>query len=74
MKQAIGPVHSQTGPLKSATGNAIKDKSKQMECWMEHYSELYPRINVVSVEAFMAMESLSTMDELDSQPILEEIN
>ena len=31
-------------------------------------------MNVVSEEALMAMESLSTMDELDSEPTLEEIN
>ena len=60
--------------MKSATGDAIKDKSKQMERWVEHYSELYSRVNVVSEEALMAMESLSIMDELDSEPTLEEIN
>ena len=70
--QAIGPTQSQTAPLKSATGDAIKDKSKQMECWVEHYSELYSRVNVVSEEALM--ESLSIMDELDSEPTLEDIN
>ena len=31
-------------------------------------------MNVVSEEALVAMESLSTMDELDSEPTLEEIN
>ena len=41
---------------------------------MQHYSELYSRMNVVSEEALMAMESLSIMDELDSEPILEDIN
>ena len=58
-------MQSRTAPLKSATGDAIKDKSKQIESWVEHYSELYSRVNVVSEEALMAMESLSIMDELD---------
>ena len=49
-------------------------KSKQMERWVEHYSELYSRVNVVSEEALMAMESLSIMDDLDSKPTLEDIN
>ena len=31
-------------------------------------------MNVVIEEALMAVESLSTMDELDSEPTLEEIN
>ena len=48
IKQAIGPMQSRIAPLKSATGDAIKDKSKQMEHWVEHYSELYLRVNVVS--------------------------
>ena len=67
-------MQSRIAPLKSATGDAIKDKSKQMECWVEHYSELYSRVNVVSDEALMAIESLSIMDELDSEPTLEDIN
>ena len=45
-----------------------------MERWVEHYSELYSRMNVVNEEALIAMESLSTMDELDSELTLEEIN
>ena len=51
IKQVIGPMQSRIAPLKSATGDAIKDKSNQMECWVEHYSELYSRVNVVSDEA-----------------------
>ena len=74
IKQAIGPMQLRIAPLKSAIGDAIKDKSKQMERLVEHYSELYSRVNVVSDEALMAMESLSIMDELDSEPTLEEIN
>ena len=73
IKQAIGPMQSRTALLKSATGDAIKDKSKQMECSVEHDSELYSRVNVVSDEALMVMESLSIMDELDSEPTLEDI-
>ena len=45
-----------------------------MKRWVEHYSELYSRVNVISEEALMAMESLSIMDELDSEPTLEDIN
>ena len=41
---------------------------------MEHYSEPYSRVNVDSDEALMAMERLAIMDELDSEPTLEDIN
>ena len=67
-------MQSRIAPRKSATGDAIKDKSKQMERWVEYYSELYSKVNVVSDEVLMAMESLSIMDELDSEPTLEDIN
>ena len=67
-------MQSRTAPLKSAIGDAIMDISKQMENWVEHYSELYSRVNVVSEEALMAMESLSIIDEFDSKPTLEDIN
>ena len=53
--------------------DVIKDMSKQMECWVDHYSELYSRMNVVSEEVLIAAESLPTMDELDSEPTLEEL-
>ena len=74
IKQAMGPMQLRTAPLKSVTDDAIKDKYKQMEHWVDYYAELYSRINVVSEEALIAMKSLSTMDELDSEPTLEEIN
>ena len=45
-----------------------------MERWVEHYSELYSRVNVVSDEALKAIENLSIMDELDNKPTLEDIN
>ena len=41
---------------------------------MDHYSELYSRMNAVSDEALMAMESFSTTDDLDRERILDEIN
>ena len=43
IKKAIRPTHSKTGPLKSTTGEAITGRSKQMERWVEHYSDLYGR-------------------------------
>ena len=67
-------MQSRIAPLKYATGDAITDKSKQMGRWVEHYSELYSRVNVVIDEALMAMENLSIMDELDSEPTLKDIN
>ena len=45
-----------------------------MERWVEHYSDIYSRENTVSPAALDAIECLPTMDELDSEPLVEELN
>ena len=41
---------------------------------MEHYSDLYSRENTVSPAALDVIECLPTMDELDSEPSVEELS
>ena len=41
IKKVIGPSANKTVPLVSKFGEIITDKSKQLERWVEHYSELY---------------------------------
>ncbi|XP_038059300.1 craniofacial development protein 2-like [Patiria miniata] len=73
IKQAIGPTQNKSALLKSATGEVIKDRDQQMNRWMEHYSELYSRENLVSTEALDAVQRLPTMDNLDQEPTMEEV-
>ena len=42
--------------------------------WVEHYSDLYSRENTVSPAALDVIECLPTMDELDSEPSVEELS
>ncbi|XP_069192067.1 uncharacterized protein [Procambarus clarkii] len=72
IKQATGPTQNRTAPLKSATGEIIKDRDQQMNRWVEHYSELYSRKNLVSVEALDTIKFLPIMEELDLEPTVEE--
>ena len=44
-----------------------------MDCWVQHYSELYSRENVVTEEALNNIEYLPVLEELDSEPTLAEI-
>ena len=44
-----------------------------MARWVEHYSELYYRGNVVVTSALNAIEPLPVMEELDAEPTLEEL-
>ena len=74
IKKALGPTQSKTAPLKSSSGEISTDKGQQMERWVEHYSDLYSRENAVSPAALDAIECLPTMDELDSEPLVEELN
>ncbi|XP_069161741.1 uncharacterized protein [Procambarus clarkii] len=73
IKQATGPTQNRTAPLKSATGEIIKDRDQQMNRWVEHYSELYSRKHLVSVEALDAIKCLPIMEELDLEPTVEEV-
>ena len=45
-----------------------------MERWIEHYSELYTRGNVVSEEALNAIECLPVLEELDVDPTVDELS
>lgn len=46
----------------------MQDRAKQLERWVQHYSELYPRENVVTDEALNAIKCLPELEELYSDP------
>ena len=74
MKKAFGPSTSKSAPLKSAEGDIIKDPSKQMERWAEHYQELYSRETTVTNTALENTPPLPAMDELNEPPTIEELS
>ncbi|RDD64003.1 hypothetical protein DU478_22495, partial [Thalassococcus profundi] len=74
MKKAFGPSVTKIAPLKSTSGNIIKDRGGQMERWVEHYGELYSRENVVTDTAMENTTPLPIMEELDSPPTIEELS
>lgn len=74
IKKAIGPTPTKTAPLKSLSGDLITDKEKQLQRWVEHYAELYSRLNTVRPSVFEALEQLPTLNELDNTPTLEELS
>ena len=61
-------------PFKSSTGEIITDRGQQMERWVEHYSNLYSMQNIVSPSALDAMDCLFTIDELDAEPMVEDLS
>ena len=73
IKCVLGPTQTKTAPLKSASGEVITDKGKQMERWVEHYSEQYSSENVVVSSVLDSIVSLPVMEELDTDPTQEEL-
>ena len=74
IKTAMGPAQNKTAPLKSTTGEVITDKGQQMERWVEHYSELYSRQNVVTTSALDNIKCLPVIGELDNEPTIDELS
>ena len=74
IKVAVGPSAKGVAPLKSLAGEKITDRGKQMDRWVEHYSELYSRETRVSDAALEGMTQLPIMEELDAAPTLEELS
>ena len=64
IKQALGPSQKKTAPLKTAEGDVIQDRDKQMERWVEHYSNLYSQQTEVSEEVLNTIEPLPLLHDL----------
>ncbi len=58
IKTAIGPRVNKSAPIKSESERPITDKTKQLERWVEHYSEMYATENKVHQ---------SVLDEIELQ-------
>ncbi|KAI8516527.1 hypothetical protein Bbelb_051080 [Branchiostoma belcheri] len=71
---AVGPTTNKSAPLKSLSGETITDREKQMERWLEHYSELYSRENTINESALDSIDTLSVLWDLDAAPTLEEVS
>ena len=74
IKKATGPSIRKTAPLKSESGEVITDKAKQLDRWVEHYSKLYSKENVVHQSALDAIDHLPLMPELDEAPSIDELS
>ena len=74
IKKALGPTLNNTAPLRSSTAEVITDRGHQLERWVEHYSDIYSRENIVSPSALDAVECLPTMEEPGTEPTLEELS
>ena len=74
IKKVLGTTLNKTVPIRSSTGEVITDRGLQLERWMEHSSDLYSGENTVSTSALVDVECLPIMEELDTEPTLEELS
>ena len=74
IKKAIGPTQVKFAPIKSSSGEIITEKSKLMEFWVEHYSDLYGAASFISPSAINQIEKLPTLFELDAIPTKVELS
>lgn len=74
IKQALGPAQCKSAPLMSKAGEVITDKTKQLDRWVEHYSELYSTERSVTPAAIENVEALPILEQLDETPTLEELS
>ena len=51
-----------------------KTGTKQVSRWVEHCLDIYSRENSVTQEALDSIEDLHVLEELDSEPTLEELS
>ncbi|KAI8514516.1 hypothetical protein Bbelb_071070 [Branchiostoma belcheri] len=68
MKVALGPRVSKTAPLKTKEGEAITDKTKQLDRWVEHYSELYSKEIAEKPRLEKVLPVYPELAELDAMP------
>ena len=73
INKALGPTQTERAPLKSLSGEVITNKAKQMEGWVEHYSDLYSRDDIIVTLAPDATYPLAVTEELDAEPTLKEL-
>ena len=74
IKTATGPCISKSAPIKSKSGEPITDRTKQLNRWVEHYSELYATENIVHQSVLDDIEQLPMVPELDEPPSITELS
>lgn len=72
IKVATGPTVRKRAAIKDFSGNPITDKIKQLERWVEHYSNLYSVATDVAPDALDALPTYPVMLELDIPPTFHE--
>ncbi|XP_037296657.1 uncharacterized protein LOC119189933 [Manduca sexta] len=74
IKKAVGPIPKKTAPLKEIDGSVITDRNRQLNRWVEHYTELYSRPVDIDASAVQNFPKLPMMEDLDALPTVTEFH
>ena len=69
IRKPVGLTKKLTSPLQSATREIIYNRDDQLSRWVQHFYFLYYKQNIVTDTALKHIESLPTMDDLDSNQL-----
>ena len=73
IKSTYGPPQCSVAPLKSASGEMIKDQQGILHRWVEYLSDLLNRVNPVDPNFADRLPTLPTLNQLDAVPSFEEV-
>lgn len=68
------PTVPKFAPLKSADGNIVTDKRRQVDRCFEHSAQLYLYEVDIATTALDALLQVPVMNELDDEPLLHELD
>lgn len=74
IRKAVEPTTKLTSPLQPATGEILHNKDDQLGRWVQHFSFLYFKQNTVTDAALKHKKNLLTIDDLDTEPTVEELS
>ena len=71
IKKAVGSTKKLTLPLQSFIGEIKPNRNEQLGRWVQHFSILYSKQNIVTDAAIKHMGNLPSMDDLDSKSTID---
>ena len=73
LKTVCGPLEKSRTPVRAANGDLLKDKSRILGRWAEHFANLLNRVNPTDPRFAADIPQLDMVDELDRPPALSEV-
>ena len=74
IRKAVGPTKKLTSPLESATEKILHNIDEQLGRWVQWFSLIYSKQNIVIDATLKHIENLANMDDLNKELTIEELS